>query len=148
MKRLFIYYSHSGNGDVVADYLKDKGFEIRKVNPKKDIPKNFTLSILVGGFKASVNYHDKLKDFNYDISSYDEVWIGSPIWNARLSSPINTVLKNIKLDDKKVTFVFFSGSGTSAKASEKVRKLYGNVEIIDLQEPMKNKKELDKLIKK
>ncbi len=151
MKKLFIYYSHSGNGDIVAESLKEKGFDIRKVIPKKDIPKNFALSILAGGFKASVNYHDKLKDFNYDISDYDEIYIGSPIWNARLSSPINTVLRELKLDNKKMAFVFTSGSGTSPKATEKVRKLYGNVEIIDLQEPLKNKKELiklDKMLKK
>ena len=31
MKKIFIYFSETGNGDVVADYLKDKGYEIRKV---------------------------------------------------------------------------------------------------------------------
>lgn len=31
MKKLFIYYSLTGNGDEVAKTLKEKGYEIRKV---------------------------------------------------------------------------------------------------------------------
>ena len=31
MKRIFIYYSHSGNGDKIANYLMTKGIDIRKV---------------------------------------------------------------------------------------------------------------------
>jgi multimeric flavodoxin WrbA len=145
MKKLFVYYSHSGNGDVVADYLKEKGFDIRKVIPKKDIPKSFALSILVGGFKASVNYHDKLKDFNYDISDYDEIYIGSPIWNARLSSPINTIMDKLEVEKRPLTFVLYSGSGTSPKATIKIKEKFPEAKIIDLKDPKKNKKELIKL---
>ncbi len=145
MKRLFIYYSHSGNGDIVADYLKEKGFDIRKVVPKKDIPKGFALGIFVGGFKASINYHDKLVNFDYDISDYDEIYIGSPIWNARLSSPINTIIKKMDFGDRQLTFIFYSGSGTSPKATEKVNKLFKNAKIIDIKEPIKNKDELKKI---
>lgn len=36
MKKLFIYYSLTGNGDNVANYLKENGWEIRKVEPKKN----------------------------------------------------------------------------------------------------------------
>ena len=145
MKKLFIYYSYSGNGDVVADYLKKKGFELRKVIPKKSISNNKVLGILTGGFKASINYCDKLIDFDNDVSEYNEVYIGSPIWNSRFSSPINTVLKSLELENNKITFVFYSGSGTSPKATEKVKKIFPNAKIIDLKEPKKNKEELTKL---
>ena len=111
MKKIFIYYSYTGNGDAVAEYLKEKGFEIRKVIPQKKMPKSRVLGIIVGGYKASVGYLDKLCDFNSDLSDYDEVWIGSPVWNARLSSPINTVLSLLELGGKKVTF---SGGVTAA----------------------------------
>ena len=41
MKKKFIYYSLTGNGDIVSDYLKEKGYDIRKVIPKHKLPKNF-----------------------------------------------------------------------------------------------------------
>ena len=98
MKKLFIYYSLSGNGDVVADYLKDRNIDIRKVIMKDKMPKSYILQILKGGFLAGIYYKARLVDFNNNIDSYDEIVIGSPIWNGRLVPAINTVLDKISLD--------------------------------------------------
>ena len=144
MKKLFIYYSRTGNGDIVADSLKGKA-DIRKIETKEPIPKSFFFSMMVGGFKGGIGYKDKLYDYDKDISKYDEIIIGSPIWNGGISAPINRVLDDIDFKDKKISFIFWSGSGTSPKATEKVNKLFGDVTIINLQEPKSNKKELKKL---
>ena len=145
MKRIFIYYSLNGNGDIVADCLKEQKVTIRKVEPQKKLPNSFVGQIMKGGFLASINHKDKLIDFDNDISKYDEIIIGSPIWNSRLSTPINTVLDELDLHDKKVTFIFYSGSGTSPKATEKINKLYPDATIINLQEPKNNEQELSKV---
>ena len=137
MKRIFIYYSHSGNGDKVANYLMTKGIDIRKVMAK-DLPKSVFGSIMKGGFLAGINHKEKLIDFNEDISSYDEVIIGSPIWNSRLSCPINTVLSTLDLSNKELTFILYSASGKDNKAMVKIKKLYPNANIINLKEPNKN----------
>lgn len=145
MKKIFIYYSLTGNGDLVAQELKNKGWDIRKVETSEPLPKNYILSILVGGYKAMINYEDKLIDFDKNIAEYDEVMIGSPIWNARLSSPINTVLKELDLTNKKISFLLYSGSGKSPKATEFIISKYTEVKIMDLKEPKKNKEELKRL---
>ncbi len=144
MKRVFIYYSLSGNGEAVADYLSKKDYSIVKVETTKKMPKSMFFRILVGGFKASVNYKDKLVDFDTDISKYDEILIGSPIWNSRLSSPINTVLDKLDLKDKKIKFILYSASGEDNKATSMLKDKY-NCEVINLKEPKKNNDELDKL---
>ena len=145
MKKIFIYYSLSGNGDKVASYLKDKGYDIRKVVTNEPLPKNYFLSILSGGFKALIGYKDNLKRFNSDISDYDKVVIGSPVWNNRLSCPINSVLDKINVDNKDISFVLYSGSGKSKSASKFIIERYGEVKIINLMEPKKNSEELKKL---
>lgn len=142
MKKLFIYYSLTGSGDLVADTLKSKGYDIRKVVSKYKYPKSFFWLMMVGGFRAGTNKKDKLIDFNTDISNYDEIVIGSPVWFDRVSPPINTVLKELDLSGKKISFIFYSGSGEANKASEKVKDL-GN--IIILKEPKKHKEELEKI---
>ena len=38
MNKLLIYYSNSGNGDLVAARLAEQGFALRKVTPKKPMP--------------------------------------------------------------------------------------------------------------
>lgn len=142
MEKIFIYYSLTGNGDEVAEYLKNNGYNIRKVETKEPLPKNNILRILAGGYKAMINYEDELNNFDKNIEQYDEVIIGSPIWNGRLASPINTVLKKLDLKNKKVSFILYSGSGKAPKAKEKIRQKYSNSKIIDLHEPKKKKEEL------
>lgn len=145
MKKLFIYYSHTGNGEVVAEHFSDEGVEVRRVYPKKDLPKSFFFGILAGGFQATINKKAKLNDFDSDISGYDHIYIGSPIWNARFSCPINTVLEQLDLSNKKLTFVLYSGSGEADKAVKRINKEYPNSEIIILKEPKKYSEELNKL---
>ena len=138
MNKLFIYYSNTGNGDFVAEILEDKEFDIRKIETiKKPLPNNFFFSMVVGGFKASIGSSPKLKEFNNNVEGYDEIYIGSPIWNARFAAPTNTLLKELNLEGKKVTFVLYSGSGTSKAATKKITKLYPEARIINLQEPKK-----------
>ena len=144
MKKIFIYYSLSGNGDLVAEYLSKKDIDIRKVNTSETLSKNMVLRIITGGFKAMINYKDKLVGFDNDIASYNEIIIGSPIWNSRLSSPINSVLDKINLSNKKITFILYSGSGKTIKAHELINKKF-KAKIIDLKEPLRNKEELKKL---
>ena len=144
MKKLFIYYSLTGNGNVVAEYLKKKGYTIEKIKTKEELPKNTVLRILSGGFKALINYKDKIEKLNINLNDYDEIIVGSPIWNARVSSPINTLLDSIE-KDKKVSFIFWSGSGTSPAATKKLRLEYPSSKIIDLKEPKSNNNELKKI---
>ena len=145
MKRLFIYYSHTGSGEVVANKLKEYKIDILKIEPKKELTSNFTLSMFIGGFKGLTKHKDKLKDYDKDISKYDEIIIGSPIWFDRISSPINSVLSDLDFKDKKVSFVLYSGSGEANKATERLNVLFNNPNITILQEPKKNNKELKKL---
>ena len=147
MNKLFIYYSNSGNGDLVATKLEEKGFEIRKAVPKRPLPKSFFWGVFVGGFLAGINVKSKLVDFNTNIKGYDEIVIGSPIWNAKFSSPINTVLSTINFEGKKVSFILYSGSGEGPKAIERIQKEFPQSEFVVLKEPKKNPEELKKIIK-
>jgi len=145
MKKLFIYYSHTGNGDEVSKIFKENGYDIRKVVEKKKMPKSFFMQMMVGGFRAGINAKAKLIGYSNDVSSYDEVIIGSPIWNGKLPPATNRVIKETDLTNKKVTFVLYSGSGTGKKATEKLNKLFNKPSIIYLQEPKKYPEQLKKL---
>ena len=145
MKKLFLYYSLSGNGDVVANCYKEKGYDIRKVETLKGLPKVFFFAMMSGGFQAGIKKKAKLKDFNPDISEYEEIVIGSPIWNARIAPAINTVLASLNFSDKLVSFVFYSGSGTAKNAVKRINKEYPNAKIVLLKQPKDYPDELNKL---
>lgn len=137
MKKLFIYYSNSGNGDVVANYLAEKGYEIRKVCPKHSLPKKFFFKVFFGGFLAGLNKKSKLVDYNNDVKDYDEIVIGSPIWCGKLSCPINTVLAKTDFTDKKPSFVLYAAGGEAPKAEKRLQKEFSDAKITVLKEPKK-----------
>lgn len=145
MKKLFIYFSLTGNGDLVADCLKEKGFEIRKVEMKKRLPKSFFFCILTGGFLAGLGVKSKLKEYDRSIDGYDEIIVGSPIWNGRFSSPLNRLLKDIDFKGKNIKFLFTAGSGEGKHALKKANRLYPEAECTFLKEPKKHKEELGKI---
>ena len=145
MNKLFIYYSNTGNGVIVANELEKAGYEARRIFPKKDLPKKFFFKVMSGGFLAGLNVKSKLKDFDADISNYDEVVIGSPIWNKRLSTPINKLLSILDLNNKKITFVLYAGSGEAKYAPKQINKKGIDANIIMLKEPKKYLDELNKL---
>lgn len=145
MNKLFIYYSLSGNGDAVAEALRQKGYDVRRVEPSKKPPKKFFLQILACGFNAGRKYCEPLSDYNTDVSGFDEIVIGSPVWNGRLSCPINTVLQKTALQGKKVTFVLYSGSGAAPKAEKQIKAVLPGAAILHLKEPKKNPETLNRL---
>ena len=87
---------------------------------------------------------NSLEDFDID-NKYDEIIIGSPIWNSRISSPINTVLDKINFSGKMLTFILYSASGEAKRAIIRINKLYSDANIINLKQPLKNRKELKKI---
>ncbi len=143
MKTLFIYYSYTGNGDLVAEYFREKGAEIRKVSPKKSLPKSFLLGMLTGGFLASVKHKSPLLEWDSSLEGYDQVIVGSPVWNGRISSPINSVLEALK--GKELSFVLYAGGGAAPKAVEQLEKEFPSSKIVVLKEPKKLPEEREKL---
>ncbi len=145
MNKLFIYYSLTGNGDLVSKRMEEKGYELRKVTEKKKMPKKFVAMILAGGFRAGLGLKGKLVNYDSDVSKYESVVLGSPIWNGRFPPAMNSVLKETNFSNKKLTIVFYSGSGEGKKAEKKVKKLFPEALIVFLKEPKKYEKELEKL---
>ena len=143
MKKLFIYYSLSGNGDMIAEEFKKHDYDICKVTEKKKMPKSFFWTVLKGGFLAGLKHKSDINDFEVDPCDYDEIVVGSPIWNGRFSCPINTVIEKLGLG-KNVSFVLYSGSGEGKNAAKFLEE--NGIRYIILQEPKKHYEELNKLI--
>ena len=146
MKKIFIYFSLTGNGDYVKEYLVNKGYDYRKVIEKKKPSKVFFFRVMGGGFRAGLGLKGKLIDYNNDVSEYDEIVIGSPVWNGRFPPAINSVLDKTNFENKKLTFLFYSGSGEVGKALKKIDKSYPNAKVIVLKEPKSHDNELVKIV--
>ena len=145
-KKLFIYYSNTGNCQAVADHLAGHGFDTRRVEPVKDLPKAFFLKMLAGGFQAGLGKKAKLKAFDSELTGYDTVVIGSPIWNGRLATPVNTVIDRCEFTGKQLAFILCAGGGEAPKAVEKLKAAFPDAIVTVLRDPKSNPEELKKIV--
>ena len=60
----------------------------------KDMPKSFAARMLVGGGQVAFKKIPELKPIDLDIDAYDEIILGSPIWNSKGVPAVNAFLKD------------------------------------------------------
>ena len=128
MKRLVVYYSLSGNTEEAAKKLAEKlGAELLKLETVKPMPKRFAAQIFVGGGQVMFHHVPELKPLEKDISAFDELILGSPIWNSRGVPAVNAFLKDEKAAAKVTALFFLSGGGEVQKGLEAITKLLPNL---------------------
>lgn len=89
--------------------------------------------------RRSVRYIIKkgvaLKPFSLDVNDYDEIILGSPIWNSKGVPAINAFLKDEKAAAKVTSLFFLSGGGEIEKGlaaiTKKLPNLKNTVSLLD-----------------
>lgn len=145
--KYFIYFSASGNGDFLAEQLKAKGFEIIKVELVKPIKKVGFFTILKFGFRAGAQKREKIKELNIDIKEDDQVVVGSPIWNDRLSTPINTVLGQFDFNKDNTKFILYPAGEDTKKSLEQIANLGFAEKPIIYAHPLKSQEKAVEILK-
>ncbi|MGD9567105.1 MAG: flavodoxin family protein [Sedimentibacter sp.] len=100
MKNLIIYYSRSGNTEEVAKEISKavKG-ELKKIELINNI------SFAWAGFTSLLGLKGKIKSTGINLKDYDNIFIGTPVWAGKSSTPINALLDKMDFKGKNV-FVF------------------------------------------
>lgn len=135
--KYFVYFSYTGNGDYLASLLKEKGYEPVKVEALKPMKKVNFFRILKYGGRAMAGKREPIKDFSLDLKENDEVIIGSPIWNDRLSTPILSVLDKLSLNKETTKFILYPAGLTTNKSKEQIKKMGFKENILVVPYPTK-----------
>jgi flavodoxin len=112
MNSVVIYYSYSGNTRkaalVLAGYLREKT-EVEIIDLK---PQNESRSFLGQCLRALFKQRAKIKTANVDLSYYDLICLGSPVWAFGPAPAMNTYLDQcFGLENKKLVLFTTYGSG-------------------------------------
>ena len=143
MKTLVIYYSRSGNTRMVARRIADAlGAQIEELTDLVD--RKGILGYLRSGREAFLGRRVKLNTIANDLSSYDLVIIGTPVWNASLSSPIRTFLQDHAAALPRVAFFCTLGGRGRDRAFRQMELICGKAPLATLgvTEKMLNHEEL------
>lgn len=82
----------------------------------------------------------ELKEYNIDLSKYDNIFIGTPVWFGTYAPPINTFLSENKIENKNISIFICSGNNkrNTFKNFEEVLKGNTIIDKIELVYPIKN----------
>ena len=147
MAKYFVYFSLTGNGDYLASVLKEKGYEPVKIEMVKEIKKVGFFTILSYGGRAMFGKKENLKELQIEFKPEDEVIIGTPIWNDRLSTPILTILSEKEFNKETTKFIYYPAGETAKKVYQQVAKMGYKQEGVIISYPLKKKEEAKRIIK-
>jgi flavodoxin len=128
-KILTVYYSNNGNTKSVAENLYSiVGGDLKEIELVENYSNNiFTMSKLVRK-QLKEGYLPQIKDI--DISNYDIIFVGSPVWNFSISLPVKTFLKNNNFENKIIVPFFTCSGGVSKNRIINELKNFGNAKEI------------------
>ena len=113
-KVLVVYFSHGGNTQKLAKEISDQvGGDFRRIEPVNAYPGGNELYDYTEQEQAD-DARPEIQDLNIDMSKYDTVFIGYPIWWYTYPQVILTFFDNYDLTGKTIApFVTHGGSGMS-----------------------------------
>lgn len=154
MKRAVIFYSFEGNTKAAAEAIaKHLEADIFEIEPVKPIPKS-CLKYLVGGMQSTTKSCPEIKSLNCNLSDYDEIILGTPVWAWKPAAPVWSFIKKNNLNEK-IKYVFtLSGDGTNEGCMKHLKKELNNIKydvaLADKKNPVssENKEKLKEFINK
>ncbi len=155
MKRLLVYYSLTGNTEEAANTIaKALDADLLKLETVKDMPKHFFTRMLVGGGQVMMNRIPEIQPISVDVDSYDEIILGSPIWNSKGVPAVNAFLQDEKAAAKVTALFFSSGGGKVQKGLDAITKYLPNLKhtasLLDRkhEDAVHNNEKIDEFIEK
>ena len=108
-------YIDKGNTEVIAEYIKEfTGADIFKVEPLNPYSKDY-MTCIEEAKDRTRNHQAPIKKEVGDISTYDVIYIGSPIYWGGMPEEMFTALSNLDFTGKVIKpFTTHEGSGLSS----------------------------------
>lgn len=128
MKSLIVYYSLEGNTEYAAKRIADNlSADILRLRPKKAYSDKGFAKFFWGGKSAVMAEKPELEPYDIDLSAYERIIIGFPVWASNFTPPVRTFLFENKSELKGKRFAAFAcqSGGGAEKALAKLKKYIG-----------------------
>lgn len=131
MNKLIVYFSYTGNTRNIASKIKEK-FNCDILEIKTEVPYSEDYNKVVNDEQNSEasNYLPKIEKIDIDLSKYDEIILGTPVWWYRPVPAIRTFLTENDLTGKTIK-PFATNAGWLGRTFQEIKKLCPNSKVED-----------------
>jgi flavodoxin len=131
-KMLVLYYSQEGTTQKVAEQIAaELGADIERFDVEEPYTGNFQETIERCLKEREEGISPKVKPIASDISKYDIIFLGYPIWFGTYAPPVAALLKDINLDGKVVVPFCTFGSGGLYSSTADLQQAIPGAEVRD-----------------
>ena len=123
-KVLVLYYSQTSNTKVVAEEIASKlGADIEEIVPVEPYDGDFQATIARCMKEREEGVIPEIQPIQADLSAYDIIFLGYPIWFGTYAPPVNAFLNQVDLSGKKVVpFCTFGSGGLESSVKDLAEK--------------------------
>jgi NAD(P)H-dependent FMN reductase len=121
MSRCIIFHSYSGVTRRIAKKVKTAcGGDLIEVKPQKKY--NAFTVYARGGYRAMKGEQDPIEPKKIDVSGYDMIVIGTPVWAWKPTPVINAAIAALKGSEGKKAILYATCTGQAGETIEIMRK--------------------------
>ena len=152
-KKLVLYYSEVGSTKAVAEEIqKQTGADIEAIEAVEPYSGDFQTTIQRGNKERESGQWPAIKPIKKNISNYDIIFLGYPIWFGTYANPMVTLVKQQDFAGKTIVPFCTFGSGGLNTSSADLKKALPKAKIVQgygvrTARVAKAAKELDRFLK-
>lgn len=130
-KILVAYYSHSGNTKKVAELIHAQlGGNVFEIVPTKAYPNDYNSLVQVGKQEKEQNIYPEINE-NADLTAYDTIFVGTPVWWYTMAGPLKTFLKENDFAGKTIVPFCTHGGGGASNTYSDIKKLAPAADVLE-----------------
>ncbi len=103
MKTLIVYYSFTGNTEKIAKMISEEiNADTVRIETVKPYKGNYNEVVEQGHREVNSDFMPEIKSLSVDISDYDTIIIGSPVWWYTFAPAVKTFLTENDFSNKNI----------------------------------------------
>lgn len=135
MKSIVVFYSLEGNCKLIGETIAEAaGSDILELKLKKPIPHKGPLKFVSGGRSALQKKSPELAVSIPDLSDYDLIFAGAPVWAGTFAPALRTFAEKAQLQGKTLCLFTCCAGGPTEKCLMGMKNLFkGNAVLSEIQ---------------
>lgn len=128
-KKLVVFFSYTGNTKKIAESIQKKlNCDILEIKPVKPYSTDYQTVVDEEQNNESSKKKPEIQSINKDLSQYDEIIVGSPVWWYTIAPVIRTFLSENDLKGK-IIKPFATNAGWLERTFQEIEKLCSNSKV-------------------
>lgn len=126
---MILYYSYGGNTRSTAEMIREvTGGDMEEIRTVKPYTGSYNAVVEQGHREVNSGYMPEIEPIQSDLSQYDKIILGTPVWWYTFAPAVKTFLTENSLAGKKV-WTFATNGGWLGHTLEDVKKICAGAEV-------------------